>query len=74
QAVVNADIATLESELPHLLKTIVQSPLQIVSIHTHMTHEKPRLVFVHVWGMGTAEKLAGAIRSAIELKEEFQSQ
>lgn len=74
QAIVNADIATLESELPLLLRTVLRSGLQVLSIHTHLTHEKPRLLFVHVFGVGTAESLAKSIREAIELKEEFQSQ
>ena len=48
-ALVNGDIATLENELPFVLKDLIAAKIRVLSIHIHMSQEKPRLVFVHYW-------------------------
>jgi len=73
-AVVNGDIATLEFEIPFVLKDLLKAGIQITSIHTHMTQEKPRLVFIHFWGTGPIEVLAQGVKAAIWEKEHFQAQ
>jgi len=43
-------------------------PLQIGrAIHQHMTHEQPRMMFLHYWGRGQAAALANAIKVALSL-------
>jgi Domain of Unknown Function (DUF1259) len=39
--------------------------INIVAIHSHMTHEEPRIIFFHYWGRGPAKDLATAIKSAL---------
>jgi hypothetical protein len=73
-AVVNGDVASLEDELPFVLKDLLEANIQITSIHTHMTQETPKLVFVHFFGVGKVEDLAIAVKEAIWEKEHFQSQ
>jgi hypothetical protein len=73
-AAVNGDIASLEKELPFVLKDLLEANIQITSIHTHMTQETPKLVFVHFFGTGKVEDLAIAVKDAIWEKEHFQSQ
>ena len=36
--------------------------INIVAIHSHMAHEEPRILFLHYWGKGPAEGLAGQSR------------
>ena len=66
-AVVDGDFAVLEDELQPVLKSLRKSGLQIVAIHQHMTHEQPRMMFLHYWGQGRAEDLAKAVKEAISL-------
>jgi hypothetical protein len=73
-AVVNGDVASLEAELPFVLKDLLEANIQITSIHTHMTQETPKLVFVHFFGVGKVQDLAIAVKEAIWEKEHFQSQ
>lgn len=73
-AVVNGDIATLEGELPDVLRELIEAKIQIVSIHTHLTQEKPKLIFVHFWGTGKLSSLAAGVKAAIWEKEHHQSQ
>jgi hypothetical protein len=67
QAVVDGDFAVLESELQAVLKSLRGAGINVVAIHNHMTHEQPRLIFLHYWGQGKAQDLARAVRSAVSL-------
>ena len=64
-AVVDGDFAVTEEELQPALKAIHVGGINIVAIHSHMTHEQPRILFFHYWGRGPAKKLAEAIQGAI---------
>ena len=66
QAVVDGDFAMLESELQTVLKTMRASGINIVAIHQHMTHETPRVMFLHYWGKGKAVDLARAVKKAVD--------
>ena len=64
-AVVDGDFAVTEDELQSALKAIRVGGISIVAIHSHMTHEQPRILFFHYWGRGPAKKLAEAIQGAL---------
>ncbi|MFL6200033.1 MAG: DUF1259 domain-containing protein, partial [Thermoanaerobaculia bacterium] len=66
QAVVDGDFAMEEDELQAVLKALRQGGIDVVAIHNHMTHEEPRIVFLHYWGTGPAVRLAQVLRSALE--------
>lgn len=65
-AVVDGDIAMLESELQGVLKALRGARINVVAIHQHMIHEEPRFVFLHYWGVGPAEDLAKGLRAALD--------
>jgi hypothetical protein len=67
QAVVAGDFAVLEGELQAVLKSLEKSDINILAIHQHMTHEEPRILFLHYWGQGKAQDLAKALRAAVNL-------
>lgn len=67
EAVVDGDFAVRESELQPVLKSLRSSGINIVAIHQHMTHEQPRLIFLHYWGKGSAEALARGVKKAVDL-------
>ena len=64
-ALVDGDFAVTEDELQPALKALRVAGINIVAIHSHMTHEEPRILFFHYWGRGTARQLAEAIKGAI---------
>lgn len=66
QAVVDGDFAMEEHELQAVLKALRKGGIDVVAIHNHMTHEEPRIVFLHYWGTGPAARLAQVLRSALE--------
>ena len=64
-AVVDGDFAVLEDELQPVLKSLRLDRINIVAIHSHMTHENPRILFLHYWGRGKAGDLAKALKAAL---------
>jgi hypothetical protein len=64
-AIVDGDFAVTEDELQPALKTLRQGGINIVAIHSHMTHEDPRILFLHYWGRGPARELANAVKAAL---------
>ena len=65
-AVVDGDFAVLEDELQPVLKSLRKGELNIVAIHHHMTHEEPRILFLHYWGKGRTVDLAKALKAALD--------
>jgi len=66
QAIVDGDFAMYEDEVQAVLKSLRKSGINVVAIHNHMTHEQPRVVFLHYWGVGPAEELAKDVRAALD--------
>jgi hypothetical protein len=64
-AVVDGDFAVTEDELQPALKALRTVGINIVAIHSHMTHETPRILFFHYWGRGKAKDLASGIKGAL---------
>ncbi len=66
-AVIDGDFAMTEDELQPVLKSLRKAGINIVAIHNHMTHETPRIMFLHYWGRGSAKDLARAVKTALGL-------
>ena len=64
-AVVDGDFAVLEDELQPVLKSLRHDGINVVAIHSHMTHENPRILFLHYWGRGKTADLAKALKTAL---------
>ena len=71
-AVVDGDFAVLEDELQPVLKALRKNGINIVAIHHHMTHESPRMLFLHYWGKGKAVDLAIALNEALNVQNKVQ--
>jgi len=65
-ALVDGDFAVGENELQGVLKSLRKSGINIVAIHSHMTDENPRTLFLHYWGRGSATDLAKSLKAALD--------
>jgi hypothetical protein len=65
-AVVDGDFAVGEDELQPVLKKLRAGGINIVAIHSHMTHENPRILFLHYWGRGATAALTQTLKSALD--------
>jgi hypothetical protein len=68
-ALVDGDFAVHENELQGVLKILREHGVNIVAIHSHMTEENPRTLFLHYWGRGSAADLATALKTALDTLE-----
>ncbi len=66
-AMVAGDVAMLEHEVTPVLAALRTREIEIVAIHHHMTETSPVVIFLHYYGTGRAERLAEAVRAAIDL-------
>jgi hypothetical protein len=66
-AVVDGDFAVAEGELQPVLKALRGGGINIVAIHSHMTGESPRILFLHYWGRGHAADLANVVKKALDV-------
>jgi uncharacterized protein DUF1259 len=66
-AVVDGDFAVSEGELQLVLKALRGGGINVVAIHSHMTDESPRILFLHYWGRGKAVDLATTVKKAVDL-------
>ncbi len=66
-AAVDGDFAVTEGELQPVLKALRAGNIDVVAIHSHMTGENPRILFLHYWGRGKAVDLANVVKKAVDL-------
>jgi hypothetical protein len=65
-AAVAGDFAMLENEVAPVIKALIENGIEVVAVHNHMVHEEPRIIFLHYWGVGAAEKLAQGLKAALD--------
>ena len=66
KAAVAGDFTMLADEVEPVMKALIDNGIEVVALHNHMVHEKPRVFFLHYWGTGNAEQLAKGLRSALD--------
>ncbi len=66
EAVVAGDVAMVAPEVTPVLNALRAHGIDVVAIHHHMTGTDPAVVFLHYWGKGPAQKLATAVKTAID--------
>jgi hypothetical protein len=68
-AAVDGDFIMTANEVQPVLKSLRKSGVYIVALHNHMIGEEPQFYFLHFWGKGSTQELAGAIRSALDAQK-----
>jgi len=67
KAAVAGDFTMLENEVAPVIKSLVENGIEVVAVHNHMVHEKPKIFFLHYWGTGNAVQLAKGLRAALDV-------
>jgi hypothetical protein len=65
-AAVAGDFTMLEDEVAPVIKALVENGIEVVAVHNHMVQEKPKVFFLHYWGVGNAEQLAKSLKAALD--------
>ena len=58
---VMGDMVMLEDQVNQVMSAALESGLQVTALHNHFFWETPRVMFMHIGGMGEEEALARAV-------------
>jgi len=65
-AMVMGDLVLLEAEINPVMKVLLDNGLEVTAIHNHVLRGNPATFYMHVGGHGDPEKIATAIRQALQ--------
>jgi len=65
KALMMGDLALTEPEVPRVIPPLRQGGVEVTAIHNHLLGETPKVMYVHVHGMGVPVAIVGAVRSAL---------
>ncbi|HHT9110734.1 MAG TPA: DUF1259 domain-containing protein [Candidatus Brocadiaceae bacterium] len=66
EMMVMGDFVLLENEINTVISTLAEADISITALHNHFVGEQPRVMFMHIHGMGDAKSLAQGIRNALD--------
>jgi len=66
RAAVAGDFTMLEHEVGPVIKALVENGIEVVAVHNHMLHEKPKVFFLHYWAVGNSVHLARGLKAALD--------
>jgi len=64
-AMVMGDLVLAEDEVAPVMAELQSGGIEITALHNHLLGESPRVMYMHIHGMGNAANLGKAIHSAI---------
>lgn len=65
-AVVMGDLVLLETEIAPVERILFDHGLAVSGLHNHFIREDPDVMFLHLAGTGSAERLARGVRAALD--------
>src|SRR5437660_3447617 len=65
KAMMMGDLVLTEPEVSKVLGPLRQGGIEVTAIHNHLLGEVPKVMYVHVHGMGDPVAIAGAVKSAL---------
>ena len=63
---VMGDLVLLENEVNPVISALLEANLQVTALHNHFLCEQPRIMYMHIGGMGDPLKMARGIRNALD--------
>jgi hypothetical protein len=65
QVATTGDFVLIAAEVNPVIRELRAQGIEVTALHSHMLAETPRLFFLHFWGVGSPEKIAGALKAAL---------
>lgn len=65
--VLMGDLVLTQDEVNPVMSALLQQGLDVTALHNHFFWEEPRVFYMHVHGMGTADALAQKLKPAVAL-------
>lgn len=61
------DFVLSASEVEPVAAALTKAGIEVTALHSHLLDEEPRTFFMHFWGVGALEHVAGSLKSALDL-------
>ena len=61
QTMVMGDMVMLEDQVNPVMSVALTNGLEVTALHNHFFWDSPKVMFMHIGGMGSTEALAGAV-------------
>jgi hypothetical protein len=61
QVMVMGDLVLLEDQVNPVMSVALQNGLEVTALHNHFFWDAPKVLFMHIGGMGEEAKVAGAV-------------
>lgn len=71
-AMVMGDIVVQKNEIAPVQKVVIDQGLTITGLHNHFVRENPSVMYMHIGGMGSEEKLAQAVKAIFDKVKELR--
>lgn len=68
-SVVMGDLVLTPEEVNPVMSALLNGGIQVTAVHNHLLRASPQTIYMHVWGEGDPERLAGALRAALALSK-----
>jgi len=66
ESMVMGDLVLLEKEINPVISVLAEANINVTALHNHFIGEIPRIMYMHVYGMGEKTALARGIRTALD--------
>ncbi len=73
EAIVMGDLVVFEDEVNPVMSAALDSGLEVTALHNHFFFDAPKVMFMHIGGGGSVEKLAAGVRKALDQVREIRS-
>lgn len=71
-AMIMGDIVVTETDLKPVQQEIIHQGLTVTAIHNHFLRDEPHVMYMHIGGMGSEEKLAQGVKAVFEKVKEVR--
>ncbi len=66
ETMVMGDLVLLEKEINPVISALAEADINVTALHNHFLGEKPRIMYMHIHGLGQMGALAHGIRKALD--------
>lgn len=70
---VMGDLVLFEDEVNPVMSAALDNGLEVTALHNHFFFDNPRVMFMHIGGHGAVDKLASAVRRALDQVKEIRT-
>ncbi len=71
-AMVMGDIVLLENEIGPVEKAAIEGGLTVTGLHNHFVRDKEKVMFMHIHGMGSVDRIAKGVRAVLDKIKELR--